>query len=84
MRLNALRHGILARDVVAGVEQGIESREKFEDLRAALQSQLEAKQALALLLVDQLAALAWRWRRPIRYETVSIASGVADVQLEQD
>jgi len=58
-RMNALRHGLRAETVVLAHED----RAAFEELHADLRADLAPAGALEALLVEQIAAGAWRMRR---------------------
>jgi hypothetical protein len=58
-RMNALRHGLTAKNIVIGDEDPKE----FEDLRAKLEHDLQPKTALEGELLERLAGLLWRLRR---------------------
>ena len=58
-RMNALRHGLTAKNIVIGDEDPKE----FEDLRAKLEHDLQPKTALERELLERLAGLLWRLRR---------------------
>jgi hypothetical protein len=58
-RMNALRHGLTAKDIVIGDEDPKE----FEDLRAKLEHDLQPKTTLEGELLERLAGLLWRLRR---------------------
>jgi hypothetical protein len=57
--MNALRHGLTAKNIVIGDEDPKE----FEDLRAKLEHDLQPKTALEGELLERLAGLLWRLRR---------------------
>jgi hypothetical protein len=57
--MNALRHGLTAKNIVIGDEDPKE----FEDLRAKLEHDLQPKTALEIELLERLAGLLWRLRR---------------------
>jgi len=72
VRLNALKHGILASEAVIRAGEGAEEAEAFEALLAALKDDLAPAGALEELLVEKLAVIVWRWRRVLRYELGAI------------
>ena len=72
VRLNALKHGILASEAVIRAGEGAEEAEAFEALLAALKDDLAPARALEELLVEKLAVIVWRWRRVLRYELGAI------------
>jgi hypothetical protein len=63
--LNAMKHGLLSRELLLPGEDGINLSELAESLRA----QLAPIEALENLLVDRIIAALWRLRRLIRVET---------------
>jgi hypothetical protein len=67
-RLNALKHGFFARDVVNRVLDGPARAEEFNSLLDALLDDVRPESARERLLVDEVAACCWRIRRLLRYE----------------
>jgi len=67
-RLNALKHGFFARDVVNRELDGAARAEEFKSLLDALLEEFQPQSALERLLVDEVAASCWRIRRVLRYE----------------
>ncbi len=67
-RLNALKHGFFARDVVNRVLDGPARAEEFNSLLDALLDDFQPESARERLLVDEVAACCWRIRRLLRYE----------------
>ena len=65
IRLNALKHGLLSREMLLSGEDGGALRELAEGLRAELQPVRELEN---LLLVDRITSLLWRLRRLGRVE----------------
>ena len=63
-RLNALRHGLLSKDILLPGEDGEALRELAEGLRAEVQPVGE----LESILVDRITSLLWRLRRLERVE----------------
>jgi hypothetical protein len=57
--MNAIRHGLTAKNIVIGDEDPKE----FENLRAKLEHDLQPKTALEGELLERLAGLLWRLRR---------------------
>ncbi len=64
VRLNALRHGLLARDVVLPDEPA----DAFEDLRNAVHADLAPSGPVEGLLADRVVNAMWRLRRLERAE----------------
>ena len=75
-RLNALTHGLTSR---APVIPDIESAAEFEAHRAALVESWAPVGALESELVERVAELFWRLRRPARYEREYIAASIERV-----
>lgn len=71
-RWNALKHGLLAREVVISAGEGKERRRKFAALLARLRQDLRPRNALEEVLVENIAACYWRLRRVLRCETGEI------------
>jgi hypothetical protein len=68
VRLNALKHGIFARDVVNLQLDGPARTEEFNALLDALLEEFQPESASERMLVDEVAASCWRTRRILRYE----------------
>jgi len=68
VRLNALKHGFFASDVVNSVLDGPARAEEFNSLLDALLEDFQPQSARERLLVDEVAACCWRIRRLLRYE----------------
>jgi len=67
-RLNALKHGFFARDVVNPVLDGPARAEEFHSLLDALLEEFQPESARERILIDEVAASCWRIRRILRYE----------------
>src|SRR5260370_30669790 len=67
-RLNALKHGFFARDVVNPELDGPTRAEEFYSLLDALLEEFQPESARERILVDEVAACCWRVRRLLRYE----------------
>jgi hypothetical protein len=65
VRFNALRHGLLARDVVLPGEDA----DAFEDLWNQIRADLSPAGPIEALLVDRIVNAMWRLRRVTRAET---------------
>ena len=63
--LNAMKHGLLSRELLLPGEDGTDLSELAENLRA----RLAPVEALESLFVDRIIAAVWRLRRLIRVET---------------
>ena len=67
-RLNALKHGFFACDVVNPVLDGPARAEEFNSLLDALLEEYQPESARERILIDDVAACCWRIRRLLRYE----------------
>ncbi len=67
-RLNALKHGFFARDVVNSELDGPARAEEFYSLLDALLEEFQPQSVRERILVDEVAASCWRMRRIMRYE----------------
>lgn len=68
IKYNALKHGLLAKEVVITVGEGAEDPEEFGRLLTDLQEQLNPVGTIEEILVEKIAAAYWRLRRAYRYE----------------
>ena len=68
VKYNALKHGLLAQEVVIAIGEGAENPEQFKVLLEDLKTQLEPEGALEEMLVEKIAVAYWRLRRAYRYE----------------
>jgi len=69
---NALKHGILSKELVITEGEGKEPVEVFNELREACFDYYQPDAAIETMLVDRVVACFWRMRRVIAYETGSI------------
>jgi len=67
-RLNAPKHGILASQTVIATIEGSEERRMFEETVAGLMLDYEPVGCHEELLVQQVAACFWRYRRMLQFE----------------
>jgi hypothetical protein len=65
---NALKHGLLAKEVVVTMGEGAESPDEFDALLDDLLEQLGAVGPVEEMLVEKIAIAYWRLRRAYRYE----------------
>lgn len=65
---NALKHGLLAKEIVINAGEGAESQEEFDAVLLDLKDQLDPQGALEEMLVEKIAAAYWRLRRAHRFE----------------
>ncbi len=68
VRLNPLKHGFFAGDVVNPVLDGPLRVEEFNSILEALLDEFQPESARERILVDEVAACCWRVRRLLRYE----------------
>jgi hypothetical protein len=68
VKYNALKHGLLAKEVVITVGEGAENPEEFNALLEDLKTQLAPAGTLEEILVEKVAVAYWRLRRAYRYE----------------
>lgn len=68
VKYNALKHGLLAKEVVITIGEGAENPEEFDALLEALQTQLVPAGTLEEILVEKIAVAYWRLRRAYKYE----------------
>ena len=74
VKYNALKHGLLAKEVVVTVGEGAENPEEFNTLLEDLKAQLAPEGTLEEMLVEKIAVAYWRLRRAYRYEVGLIRS----------
>jgi len=68
IKYNALKHGLLAKEVVITIGDGAENPEEFNALLQDLNTQLKPEGALEEMLVEKIAVAYWRLRRAYKYE----------------
>jgi hypothetical protein len=76
--LNAIKHGIFAKDLIIDSGLGKENIEEYLDLLTNLQSCLNPNNQMETLLVEKIAIDFWRLRRVIRFESGSIRKFIVD------
>ena len=76
VRLNPLKHGVLAQTPVIPL---VERWEDWERLRAGMMAYWEPDGMMEEVLSERLAVLAWRMARAVRFESESIGSYLGDV-----
>ncbi len=81
---NALKHGILAEEVVVSSGDGSESAAEFEKLLESLHAQFQPQDAVEHLLVDRVAACYWRLRRAQRFEVGAVREGLDNCKTPPD
>ncbi len=68
VKFNALKHGLLAKEVAVTVGEGAENPQEFNALLEDLKAQLVPEGTLEEMLVEKVAVAYWRLRRAYRYE----------------
>jgi hypothetical protein len=68
VKFNALKHGLLSKEVVVTIGEGAEDPEEFNALLEDLKTQLAPEGTLEEMLVEKVAVAYWRLRRAYRYE----------------
>jgi len=68
VKYNALKHGLLAKEVVITAGEGVESQEEFNGLLDDLLKQLQTVGPVEEMLAEKIAIAYWRLRRAYRYE----------------
>jgi hypothetical protein len=68
VKYNALKHGLLAKEIVITIGDGAENPEEFNALMEDLSTQLKPEGTLEEMLVEKIAVAYWRLRRAYRYE----------------
>lgn len=81
-RWNALRHGLLAQEVVIPAGRAQEDEGAFRDLFTRLCDELQPQGVLESMCVERIAIRYWRLRRALRYEVGDIRRQV-DSQDEE-
>ena len=79
VRHNALRHGVLARDVVLPEED----LDAFEDLLNQVRAELSPVGRIEELLVDRIVNIMWRLGRSARMETALFDWRVRELQVSK-
>jgi hypothetical protein len=65
---NALKHGLLAKEILVDAGEGAESQEEFDAVLLDLKDQFDPQGPLEEMLVEKIAVAYWRLRRAHRYE----------------
>ena len=68
VKYNALKHGLLAKEVVITLGDGAENPEEFNALLEDLKTQLLPEGVLEEMLAEKIAVAYWRLRRACKYE----------------
>jgi uncharacterized protein (DUF2236 family) len=77
-RRNALKHGLLSKDLVISSGEGKESAKEFQDLLSQLKQDLQPVGRAEESLVEIVASCDWRFRRALRAEAGEITNGFAE------
>ena len=67
-RLNALKHGFFAREIVNSVLDGSARAEEFNSILDLLLEEYQPQSSRERILVEEVATSCWRVRRLLRYE----------------
>ena len=67
-KYNALKHGLLAKEVIVDAGDGAENHEEFQAVISDLIEQYKPEGTVEEMLVEKIAASYWRLRRCHRYE----------------
>jgi hypothetical protein len=76
VRHNALKHGLLSKEVVVTFGEAAERQEEFDSLLADLQDHFDPQGPLEAMLVEKIAASWWRFKRVHRCEAGLIMKGM--------
>ncbi len=79
---NAIKHGLLAQEVVIEVGDGSENRHDFDILFNELISYYDPRGPIEKILVEKIAINQWRHRRFIRAEKGEIRKHLDSVRLQ--
>jgi hypothetical protein len=79
VRFNALKHGLLAAEVIIRTGDGAENEAVFRRLVDRLGQELDPQGLREELAVEEIAMLLWRQRRAVRAETGEIRRGADTV-----
>jgi hypothetical protein len=82
-KLNALKHGILSREVLVRGKHARESAREFRTLHAQFRQHLNPVGPVEEMLVDQIVTAHWRLRRALKAESGEIALSVDGGQWER-
>jgi hypothetical protein len=79
---NAVKHGILAREVFIGEGDGAEREEDFRELQAGLYAAYDPKDVAEQLEVENIVAANWMLRRAYRAATGDTRTGLDSVRRD--
>lgn len=80
--LNAIKHGIFAKDLIIESGIGKENAEEYHDLLTNLITCLNPNNQMEMLLVEKISIDFWRLRRVIRFESGSIQKFIQNTLKE--
>ena len=83
VRHNAVKHGILTKDIVVNVFDGAEDKEEFDELLQRLKDDLQPYGILEQAQVERIAICYWRLRRAIRAESGDLGKQLNFIKLEK-
>ena len=83
-RRNALKHGLLAEEVLITDGDGAETRADFDSLLADLHEELQPHGVIEEMLVERVATCYWRLRRAQRYEVGAIRETLDECNRPED
>jgi len=83
VKWNALKHGLLSREVVIPTGDGKESRSDFESLLEALSQELNPVGVLEEMLVEKITVCYWRLRRVLCCETGELRKGLDTLAFDE-
>jgi hypothetical protein len=78
VKYNALKHGLLAKEIFVPVGDGAENPEEFNALIEDLSTHFKPVGVLEEMLVEKIAVAYWRLRRAYRYEAGLIRDKLDD------
>lgn len=83
-KLNALKHGILSKEVLIGGVNAKENRNEFTKLHRRFAEELNPVGPVEEMLVDQIVTAHWRLRRALAAEAAEITLGVDSGQWKRE
>ena len=84
VRWNALKHGILAKQIVIPAGEGRENGAAFRYLLAQLRRALAPAGVLEEILVEKIATCYWRLGRVLRAEAAEVQKGISEAAEERE
>jgi hypothetical protein len=74
IKYNAIKHGLLVKEIVITVGEGAENPEEFQELLGYLINDLKPVGSVEEMLVEKIASAYWRLRRAYKYEVGLVRS----------